>query len=224
MSVFNFFDMGISLNDLTPEELEALMAEALKEEQRRSRMREDERKVYKDLVSEKVEGLFPRLQDLSERLGEAKREVYREFEAALGMKAELYEVPAEQNSHHFINKAATKRIVIGSCQKDDYDDTVSEGIGKVKAFISSLARDKESTMLVQSILRLLARDQKGNLKASRVMQLRKMAEDSGNEMFLDGVRIIEQAYRPVQTKTYVRAEYKNEAGAWVAVPLGMTEA
>ena len=43
-------------------------------------------------------------------------------------------------------------------------------------------------------------------------------------MFLDGVRIIEQAYRPVQTKTYVRAEYKNEAGAWVAVPLGMTEA
>ena len=114
--------------------------------------------------------------------------------------------------------------MIGACQKDDYDDTVNEGIGKVKAFISSLARDEESTMLVQSILRLLARDQKGNLKASRVMQLRKMAEDSGNEMFLDGVRIIEQAYRPVQTKTYVRAEYKNEAGAWVAVPLGMTEA
>lgn len=216
--------MGISLKDLTPEEREALMAEALKAEQEKNRKREDERKAYKELVSEKVEGLFPRLQEISGRLAEAKQEVYSEFEAALGMKAELYDVPGDQNSHSFINKEATKRIIIGACQKDDYDDTVNEGIGKVKAFISSLARDEESTMLVQSILRLLARDQKGNLKASRVMQLRKMAEDSGNEMFLDGVRIIEQAYRPVQTKTYVRAEYKNEAGAWVAVPLGMTEA
>ncbi len=216
--------MGISLKDLTPEEREALMAEALKAEQDRNRKREDERRVYKELVNEKVEGLFPRLQEISELLAEAKREVYREFEAALEIKAELYDVPGDQNSHSFINKGATKRIVIGACQKDDYDDTVNEGIGKVKAFISSLARDEESTMLVRSILRLLARDQKGNLKASRVMQLRKMAEDSGNEMFLDGVRIIEQAYRPVQTKTYVRAEYKNEAGAWVAVPLGMTEA
>ncbi len=200
------------------------MAEALREEQEKNRKREDERKAYKELVNEKVEGLFPRLQEISELLAEAKREVYREFEAALEIKAELYDVPGDQNSHSFINKGATKRIVIGACQKDDYDDTVNEGIGKVKAFISSLARDEESTMLVRSILRLLARDQKGNLKASRVMQLRKMAEDSGNEMFLDGVRIIEQAYRPVQTKTYVRAEYKNEAGAWVAVPLGMTEA
>lgn len=184
--------MGISLKDLTPEEREALMTEALKAEQEKNRKREDERRVYKELVSEKVEGLFPRLQEISGRLAEAKQEVYSEFEAALGMKAELYDVPGDQNSHSFINKAATKRIVIGACQKDDYDDTVNEGIGKVKA--------------------------------SRVMQLRKMAEDSGNEMFLDGVRIIEQAYRPVQTKTYVRAEYKNEAGAWVAVPLGMTEA
>lgn len=199
--------MGISLKDLTPEEREALMAEALREEQEKNRKREDERKAYKELVSEKVEGLFPRLQEISRKLAEAKQEVYSEFEAALGMKAELYDVPGDQNSHSFINKEATKRIVIGACQKDDYDDTVNEGIGKVKAFISSLARD-----------------QKGNLKASRVMQLRKMAEDSGSEMFLDGVRIIEQAYRPVQTKTYVRAEYKNEAGAWVAVPLGMTEA
>lgn len=161
--------MGISLKDLTPEEREALMTEALKAEQEKNRKREDERRVYKELVSEKVEGLFPRLQEISGRLAEAKQEVYSEFEAALGMKAELYDVPGDQNSHSFINKAATKRIVIGACQKDDYDDTVNEGIGKVKAFISSLARDEESTMLVQSILRLLARDQKGNLKASRVM-------------------------------------------------------
>jgi len=79
-------------------------------------------------------------------------------------------------------------------------------------------------MLVNAVLKLLSRDQTGNLKASRVMQLRKMADESGNELFIDGVRIIQEAYRPEVSKYYVRAEFKNEQGAWVNVPLGMTEA
>ena len=39
-----------------------------------------------------------------------------------------------------------------------------------------------------------------------------------------GLRIIQEAYRPEPTKTYVVAEEKNDLGAWVSVPLGMTEA
>ena len=101
---------------------------------------------------------------------------------------------------------------------------MNEGIAKVKDFIGSLAKDDESTMLVRAILKLLSKDQQGNLKASRVMQLRKMAEESGNETFIDGVSIIEQAYNPIVSKYYVRAEYKNDKQQWTNVPLGMTEA
>lgn len=216
--------MNIDLSQLTPEQRKALADEALKAEREAAQKRDADRKAYKDLISEKVEALFPKLQILSEQLTVTKAQIYNEFSQALQMKAELYEVPEDQNCHSFINKGATERITLGSCVKDNYDDTVNEGIAKVKGFISSLARDAESQMLVKTILKLLSRDQKGNLKASKVMQLRQMAEESGDDTFLDGVRIIEKAYKPIQSKTFVRAEYKNAVGEWVNIPLGMTEA
>lgn len=107
---------------------------------------------------------------------------------------------------------------------DNYDDTVDAGIAKVKEYISSLARDEQSKILVETVLKLLSKDSKGTLKASRVLQLQQMAEKSGNADFIEGVRIIRDAYRPIESKSYVRAEYKSDSGAWVSVPLGMTEA
>lgn len=216
--------MNIDLADLTPEQRKALALEAREAEQAEAVKREADRKAYKDLISEKVDGLFPNLQLVSDQLAITKRQVYDEFDAALKLKADLYDVPEDQNCHTFINKAATRRITLGSCLKDNYDDTVNEGIKKVKEFLSSLAKDADSQMLVKSILKLLSRDQKGNLKPSKVMELRQMAIEAGNEVFLDGVQIIEQAYRPMRSKAIVRAEQKDEQGVWVSIPLGMTEA
>ena len=73
------------------------------------------------------------------------------------------------------------------------------------------------------MLRLLSRDQKGTLKASRVLQLRKMAEETGDETFIEGVRIIEESYQPTETKQYIRAEYRDDSGAWKIIPLSVTE-
>ena len=72
------------------------------------------------------------------------------------------------------------------------------------------------------MLRLLSRDGRGNIKASKVLQLRKMADDSGDERFIEGVKIIEESYQPTVTKRYIRAEYKDEKGAWRYIPLDMT--
>ncbi len=168
--------------------------------------------------------LFPALVQASKELAVLKGRVYAAFEVAKQMKAELYGVKPDQRSHSFCDEVSGQRITLGQHVTDAYDDTVDAGIEKVKQFIASLAKDSDSQMLVDAIMKLLSRDQQGNLKASRVMQLRKMAEQSGNAEFLDGVRIIEDAYRPAVSKKYVTAEYKNELGAWVNVPLGMTEA
>jgi hypothetical protein len=175
-------------------------------------------------VDETINGVFPSLQEVSNALVEKKKGVYDTFQKALVMKADIYEVRPAQQSNTFTNSAGNRRIILGQYATDDYDDTVNEGIEKVRQYIGSLAKDQESKMLVDAIMRLLSRDKKGNLKASRVMQLRKMSEESGNEMFIDGVRIIEEAYRPAVSKYYVKAEFKNELGAWVNIPLGMTEA
>lgn len=215
---------NVKLDDLSADARAKLYDEMRAKDAAEQERVKEERDAYKKLVSETVNECFPSLMLISADLAEHKKLVYDQFQQALVMKGDLYEVKSDQRSHSFTNADGNRRIILGQYETDDYDDTVNEGIAKVKEFIGSLAKDADSKMLVGAILKLLSRDQKGNLKASRVMQLRKMADESGNAEFIDGVKIIDAAYRPAVSKFYVRAEYKNEQGAWVNVPLGMTEA
>jgi hypothetical protein len=206
------------------EQLEFQQFLAAKDAKNRKQLARDNREAYKALVDETSNRIFPDLLETSKNLQTEKLKVYDAFQQALVMKADVYGVKSEQNSNMFTNSAGNRRIVLGQYTVDNYDDTVNEGIAKGKEFIGSLARDKESGMLVKAILKLLSKDQKGNLKASRVMQLVKMATESGDESFIDGVKIIQDAYKPMVSKYYVRAEHKSENGKWTNVPLGMTEA
>lgn len=214
----------MNLNELTPEQRAQLAKEALEAEKAKEKQKENDKQAYKELVSNKVDELFPTLEKISTRLGEAKKQVYEEFSTALSMKRELYKVKESQNSHAFMNAEGNRRITLGNNTIDNYDDTVDAGISIVKEYISSLAKDDNSRILVDTVMRLLAKDQKGTLKPSRVMQLRQMADKSGDSRFIEGVRTIEAAYKPIISKTYVRAEVKDENGTWRSIPLGMTEA
>lgn len=210
---------------MTPEEKREFEAfKADKEKKATEAKRKADREAYKDLIDENVRDIFPAVIEISETLSKQKSKIYDSFTDALKLKAQVYGTNDGQRSHTFTSKDGTKRIVLGNYETDGYDDTVNDGIAKVQEYIKSLAKDDESKLLVSAILKLLSRDQKGNLKASRVMQLRKMADDSRNEEFIDGVRIIEAAYRPVISKQFVKAEQKNDKNQWVNIPLGMTEA
>lgn len=147
------------------------------------------------------------------------------FKTILEMKSELFKtkIKDDQRSHTFTNSEGNKRITLGVYVTDGYRDTVEDGIAIVKEYISSLANDEKTEALVNMVFRLLARDAKGTLKASRIVQLRKVAQDTGDERFLEGVRIIEESYQPEVSKQFIRAEVKNENGMWKPIPLGMTE-
>lgn len=214
----------MDISKLSATERTALMADLMAQEKADKDRVKSQRDAYKDVVDEAIRAVFPRVEENSRALGECKKFVYETFQTALLMKADVYDVCDDQRSNTFTSKDSTMRIILGQYATDDYDDTVNEGIAKVKNFISSLAKDADSQLMVRAILKLLSRDQKGSLKASRVMQLRQMAAESGNEEFIDGVNIIDAAYRPAISKYYVKAEKKNDLGAWINIPLGMTEA
>lgn len=183
------------------------------------------RAEYTQLVDQKIEAIVPKLRQISETLSITKAEVYRGFMDVLSIKSDIMNRKTDENkTHTFSNVKGDKRITLGSYYIDAYLDTVDDGIEMVKDYLASLAKDENSRALVKVVLKLLSKDSQGTLKASRVLQLRKMAEESGNARFVDGVRIIEEAYRPVQSKTFVKAEYKKDNGEWVNIPLGMTEA
>lgn len=183
------------------------------------------RDQYRVLVDGEIDGAIPALLSLSEGIRDTKRLVLDSFRSILDMKAEVMGLSRDdQRSHTFTHSDGKKRIIMGVYVTDAYRDTVNDGILIVREYIESLAKDADSLALVKAVLRLLSRDNEGNLKASRVLQLRMMAEESGNGRFREGVRIIEESYQPAISKQFIRVEVRDDSGAWVAVPLGMTEA
>ena len=209
---------------MTAEERQEFEAYKLaKEKKAAEAKRKSDREAYTALVDETIAAVMPELTNISEAIAQKKSAAAEAFRGALEMKAELFGVKDDQQSHTFTNSEGTMRITIGHYMLDNYRDTVNEGIAMVKMYIESQARDDASRALVKAILRLLSRDEAGNLKASRVLQLQKMAEETGDERFIEGVRIIQESYQPTPSKDYIRAAVRDESGAWVAIPLSMTD-
>ena len=204
------------------EEFAAFKAAQAKKQAEAKRKADEE--AYKTLVDEAIESAIPTLTDVSAAISAAKKSVIEQFGQAMEIKGKLYDVSADQRSHTFTNAKGDKRIILGNYTIDGYRDTVEEGIAMVREAIECLGKDDESRALVNAVFRLLSRDQKGTLKASRVLQLEKLAIDSRNERLIQGVQIIKDSYQPTISKQYVRAELKNADGKWIPVSLGMTEA
>nr|DAM28788.1 MAG TPA: Protein of unknown function (DUF3164) [Caudoviricetes sp.] len=211
--------------EMTPEEIreyEAFKAE--RERKRREEQRKQQREQYGEMVDAEVTKAIADLSALSGRIREIKEQVYRNFDTVLELKADILGLKADtQRSHTFTTSDSRYRLTLGVNTIDGYRDTVEDGIAMVREYIESLAKDEQTRALVNAVMRLLSRDAQGNIKASRVLQLRRMAEESGNDRFIEGVRIIEESYQPTVTKRYIRAERRNDKGAWVYIPLSMTD-
>ena len=212
--------------EMNSEELRQFEAFKAKQAEENAKVKaKQDRDAYRDLVDETIERTVPALMCLSQGIKVTKASVLNDFRNVIDMKADVLKLKKDgQLSDTFTNSKGDKRITIGVYTTDGYRDTVEDGIAIVKEYIEGLASDEKTKALVKMVLRLLARDAKGTLKASRVVQLRKIAEETKSDRFMEGVQIIEEAYQPAISKQFIRAEVKNENGAWVCVPLGMTEA
>ena len=186
---------------------------------------------YAEMSEAFIAKTIKKLTPLSNKIREKKAEVLEEFSALQKLKAELLDIDGKDmpKSHTFTNASSDKRVTIGVYETDNYDDTVEEGIAIVKEYIESLAQDEKSARLVKMVMSLLARSANGALKASRVVRLHRLADESGDQRFIEGVRIIEAAYRPTITRTYIRCEVRSidpetqVVKDWEVLPLGMTE-
>lgn len=214
---------------MTAEEYqEFLRMKKKREKEQAAEKRKGDIEAYKALVDECLHASIPELLGVSEALKEQKETVYARFAEVVRMKHELFgQKDGGQWSHTFSSTDGTMRIRVGSHTLDKYDDTADAGIDMVCAYISGLAGDDPKTRsLVDMVLKLLQKDNKTQqLKASRVLQLDRLAQESGNDQFIEGVSIIKAAYRPEESKRYIVAEIKNpETNKWEPIPLGMTEA
>lgn len=203
-------------------DLSKLSAEDLRKElERREGKTKELRTTYKKLVNDLVPGMVNELFEVSASLSEAKANIFNQFKDIIEMKNEAYNVTEDQQSHTFTSTCG-KTIIIGFRTNDGWDDTHSAGIAKVNKVLEGLAKDESSAILVKGIFKLLKKDDKGNLKQSRIIELKSMAEELKDAEFIDAVDIILKSHRPMRSNWFVEAYYKNESGVRVNIPLALS--
>lgn len=215
--------------DLSEEEV-ALLENARAEKAKREAEEKhaQEVKTYKELVDEAVNLTVPEAQDISRMLEQRKAGIFERFHSIIAMKEDLYKgsksmAKEGRFTDSFTNKAGTARVTLGFNTNDAYDDTYTAGVEKVKEYIQSLASDDKSRQLAEMVNTLLMeRSKAGQLKAQNVLRLENMANESGDPTFIEGMKIIRDAYRPERTKQFVKVEVKDASGKFQTISLNMT--
>ncbi len=214
----------LNLSLLSDEDKKALLEQLKAEELEKENKVKAERDSLKKLTDESIKESFKILNGLSVAITDAKKQVYNIINDVIELKKIVYNGTNDQYSHTFTSNDGMLRITVGFNVVDDFDDSSTAGIDGVNQFLTTLGVDDNSKMLVKMAKQLLAKDAKGNLNARKVMQLAKMANESGHKAFIDNVQIIVDAYRPIKSKIYMIAKFRTGEGEWKALPLGITEA
>lgn len=213
--------MNLDFKNMTDEQKAALKKQILEEEAKEKAERKAKVEGYKSLVDETVIKAMEKVKGISNQITTIKKEVFVDFKSILELKAELYGVKENQQSHTFTTTDGKISITLGYRMLDSFDDTVHAGIEKVKNYIYKTVQE-ENTHLLEIVNLLLKKDKNGNLKASRVMELEKIAGNINDTELSEGVQIIKEAWKPQKSKTFIEAYYKDENGNKINIPLSMT--
>ncbi|MGL4994467.1 MAG: DUF3164 family protein [Bacteroidales bacterium] len=211
----------MKLENLSKEEREQLKREILLQEKAEGQRKLQEREDYKSLVENFVSSNLIKLQKLSAEMMRVKEEVIEEAATLIKLKDELYLTKSDRRSDTFTAKNGSS-ITLGSRTNEGWDDTVNNGIEKVQEYLNSLAKDEDTAILVDTVMGLLAKDRKGSLKASKVLELEKMAVRSGDKDFIEGIQIIKEAYQPKPSCRFIDVRLMDHEGNSVALPLTLS--
>ena len=212
----------MDIKNLTAEQRAALKAQIEAEERAESQKRQDSIDAYKSMVDEFCADTFSRMQKVSELMRIEKERVFAAAELLIEQKEALFKTKQDRHSNQFTTADGKVTVALGYRTNDGWDDTVNEGIAKVKEYLESLAATEEGAKAVNIILKLLAKDKKGNLRASAMIQLEQEAAKNGNPLFVEGVQIIRDAYRPVDSCQFISVSYKDDNGVKHTLPLSLS--
>ena len=206
---------------LTPAQRAELKAQLEAEERAEKQKRQDDIDAYKQCVDEFCQDVFGRMKKISELMRLEKERVFANANTLIQEKERLYDTKQDRHSNQFTTSDGKVTVALGYRTNDGWDDTVNVGIAKVKEYLKSLTSTEEGAKAVDIILKLLSKDKKGNLKASSMIQLEQLAAKNGNPLFIEGVQIIRDSYRPVESCQCISVSYKDENGVKHVLPLSL---
>lgn len=212
----------MDISRMTAAERAALREQLEAQERADSQKRQESIDAYKQMVDEFCVEVFGRMKKVSDQLRTEKERVFGDAELLIKQKEQLFKVKQDRHSNQFTTSDGKYTVALGYRTNDGWDDTVNEGIAKVKEYLATLASTEDGARAVSIILKLLTKDKKGNLKASSMIQLEQEAAKNGDPLFIEGVHIIRDAYRPVDSCQFISVSYKDDNGVKHTLPLSLS--
>lgn len=212
----------MDISRMTAAERAALREQLEAQERADSQKRQESIDAYKQMVDEFCVEVFGRMKKVSDQLRTEKERVFGDAELLIKQKEQLFKVKQDRHSNQFTTSDGKYTVALGYRTNDGWDDTVNEGIAKVKEYLATLASTEDGARAVSIILKLLTKDKKGNLKASSMIQLEQEAAKNGDPLFIEGVQIIRDAYRPVNSCQFISVSYKDDNGVKHTLPLSLS--
>lgn len=212
----------MDISKMTAAERAALREQLEAQERADSQKRQESIDAYKQMVDEFCVEVFGRMKKVSDQLRTEKERVFGDAELLIKQKEQLFKVKQDRHSNQFTTSDGKYTVALGYRTNDGWDDTVNEGIAKVKEYLATLASTEDGARAVSIILKLLTKDKKGNLKASSMIQLEQEAAKNGDPLFIEGVQIIRDAYRPVDSCQFISVSYKDDNGVKHTLPLSLS--
>lgn len=198
--------MSLDLTKLSSDDLKKLQ-DQLREKQKAERLaRQQSRETLLEMESELVDNNINFCLSQRKDVEDLVARLFQEATAIIELRAELYgNKKEEQDSHTFTKKDGSASIRIGWNVRPTFTGTESEGLKKIKAFMSSLAGDSDREKLLLEFLNTaLKTDAQGNLNPREVRKLGALRTKANSELFSEGMDIIEESITDIRTSMYIR--------------------
>lgn len=212
----------MDLSKLSTEDKAKLLSQLENEKKAEELKVKEDRETYKKLKDEVIRNTFDGLKAISEAMLIVKEKTFDNFKEVIDLKNNLFNVKSDRQSDTFTSEDGSISIKIGNRLYEGWADEVEIGVQKVKDYLKTLAKDTESGILVETVMKLISKDRKGNLKASRVLELEQMAIKSGSSELIEAINMIKEAYRPVPSVQFIEVKYKSDDGKEISLPLSMS--
>lgn len=196
----------IDITTLSEEERKELLKQASALAKKEKELKAEERKSFKELSEEFVTRNIDKLIEHNSLTEGLIKNLCQDFKPIQELKASAYGNQInKQDSHTSTLADGSASITIGYNVSIGFDGTETEGVEKIKQFITSLAGDsdkvKKLSKMVNTFLKPNAKT--GMLNPSKIIELSKLRDEFNDETFNEGLRIIFDAQIRRQNSMYV---------------------
>ena len=213
----------MDVKNMTAEERAQLKAQLAEEDRQEALRKQEQKDAYMQMKDQFLERNLEKLKALSDQMQALKKEIFDDAETLIKLKDELFNTKTDRQSNTFSHESGKYSISLGNRINEGWDDTCEQGIEKVKEFLQTLAKDDNSAALVETIMRLIAKNNKGMLKASKVLELEKLANKIQSAELTEGLNIIKNSYRPKPTCQFISVTMKDDNGNEKQLPLSLSQ-